>query len=48
MVNNSQGELKQDNRILRNLVNNHDASFGVWAKVEVSGEVNYGDKVCLE
>ncbi|HLO10826.1 MAG TPA: MOSC domain-containing protein, partial [Pseudoneobacillus sp.] len=48
MVNNSQGELKQDNRVLRNLVNNHDASFGVWAKVEVSGGVNDGDKVFLE
>jgi uncharacterized protein YcbX len=48
MVNNSQEELKQDNRVLRNLVNNHDASFGVWAKVEVSGKVNDGDKVFLE
>ncbi|MED3573679.1 MOSC domain-containing protein [Cytobacillus praedii] len=48
MVNNSQEELNQDNRVLRNLVNNHDASFGVWAKVEVSGKVNDGDKVFLE
>jgi uncharacterized protein len=48
MVNNSQEELKQDNRVLRNLVNHHSASFGVWAKVEVSGKVNDGDKVYLE
>lgn len=47
MVNNSQEELKQDNKVLRNLVNHHDASFGVWAKVEVSGKVNDGDKVYL-
>lgn len=47
MVNHSQEELKQDNRVLRNLVNNHDASFGVWAKVELGGEVNDGDKVFL-
>ncbi len=48
MVNNSQEELKQDDRILRNLVNNHGASFGVLANVEVSGEINDGDKVFLE
>jgi uncharacterized protein YcbX len=47
MVNHSQEELKQDNRVLRNLVTNHEAMFGVWAKVEVSGEVNDGDKVFL-
>jgi uncharacterized protein YcbX len=47
MVNHAQEELKKDNRVLRNLVNHHDASYGVWAKVEVSGEVNDGDKVFL-
>jgi uncharacterized protein len=47
MVNHSQEELKQDNRVLRNLVTNHEAMFGVWAKVEVSGEVKDGDKVFL-
>lgn len=48
MVNNAQEELKQDNRLLRSLVMNHDASFGIWAKVEVSGQVHDGDKVYLE
>lgn len=48
MVNNSQEELKQDNRVLKNIVNNHNASFGIWAKVEVNGKVNDGDKVYLE
>jgi uncharacterized protein len=47
MVNHSQEELKQDNRVLRNLATNHEAMFGVWAKVEVSGKVNDGDKVFL-
>jgi uncharacterized protein len=47
MVNHSQEELKQDNRVLRNLATNHEAMFGVWARVEVSGEVNDGDKVFL-
>ncbi|MFE8696110.1 MOSC domain-containing protein [Cytobacillus sp. FJAT-53684] len=48
MVNNSQEELKQDNRVLKSLVSNHNASFGIWAKVEVSGKVSDGDKVYLE
>jgi uncharacterized protein len=48
MVNNSQEDLRQDVRVLRNLVNNHGAAFGVWAKVEVNGEVNDRDKVFLE
>ncbi|WP_102272179.1 MOSC domain-containing protein [Cytobacillus massiliigabonensis] len=48
MVNNAQEELKQDNSVLKNLVNNHNASFGIWAKVEASGKVSDGDKVYLE
>lgn len=48
MVNNSQEELKQDVRILKNLVNNHGAAFGVWAKVIVDGEVSDGDNVYLD
>lgn len=48
MVNNAQEELKQDKRVLQNLVKNHDASFGIWAKVEVSGKVRNGDKIYLE
>lgn len=48
MVNNAQEELKQDNRVLRSLVMNHDAAFGIWAKVEVSGQIHVGDKVYLE
>jgi len=44
MVNNPQEELQQDVRILRHLANNHDATFGVWAKVERNGEVNVGDE----
>jgi uncharacterized protein len=47
MVNHSQEELKQDNQVLRHLVKHHEASFGVWAKVEKSGVVNDGDKVFL-
>jgi uncharacterized protein len=47
MVNNSQEELKQDSRILRTLVNNHSAMFGVWAKVEEYGEVSVGDEAIL-
>lgn len=45
MVNNSQEELKQDARILKTLVNNHSAMFGVWAKVERHGEISGGDEV---
>ncbi|MEK9199787.1 MOSC domain-containing protein [Ureibacillus sp. 179-F W5.1 NHS] len=45
MVNNSQEELKQDARILKTLVNNHSAMFGVWAKVERNGMVNVDDEV---
>ena len=48
MVNHPQEELKQDVRILRNLANNHGATFGVWAKIECNGEVNVGDKVFLQ
>ena len=48
IVNNSQEELKQDNRVLRSLVNNHNVTFGIWAKVEVGGKVIDGDKVYLE
>lgn len=47
MVNNSQEDLKQDDRILRTLVNKHDALFGVWAKVERLGEVKVGDKMMI-
>ncbi|MFP7296805.1 MOSC domain-containing protein [Neobacillus niacini] len=47
MVNNEQEELKQDARILRNLVNQHNSIFGVWAKVERKGEMNLGDEVTL-
>ncbi|AJQ62439.1 hypothetical protein BTT_60630 (plasmid) [Bacillus thuringiensis serovar morrisoni str. 4AA1] len=47
MVNNTQEELKQDARILRTLINNHAATFGVWAKVEQYGEVRVGDEVML-
>lgn len=47
MVNNSQEDLKQDARILRTLVNNHSAMFGVWAKVEENGEVSVGDEAIL-
>lgn len=45
MVNNSQEELKQDARILKTLVTNHSAMFGVWAKVERNGKVNVEDEV---
>lgn len=45
MVNNSQEELGQDNRLLQTLVKNHEATFGVWAKVERNGNVDVGDKV---
>jgi uncharacterized protein len=48
MVNNAQEELKQDVRVLRNLVNNHNAAFGVWAKVERNGKVNVGDDIILQ
>lgn len=48
MVNNKQEELKQDVRVLRNLVNNHGATFGVWAKVERIGEVKVGDEIILQ
>jgi hypothetical protein len=34
-------------RRYQDLVNNYEASFGIWAKVEVSGEVHDGDKVLL-
>ncbi len=44
MVNNPQEELKQDARILKALVTNHAAMFGVWAKVEQCGEVSVGDE----
>ncbi|QED46589.1 MOSC domain-containing protein [Cytobacillus dafuensis] len=47
MVNNSQEELPQDARILRNLAHNHDAMFGVWAKVERGGEVSVGDETII-
>jgi uncharacterized protein len=47
MVNNSQEDLKHDDRILRTLVNKHDALFGVWAKVERSGEVSVGDEMMI-
>jgi uncharacterized protein len=45
MVNNKQEELIQDNRVLRNLVKNHSAVFGVWAKVECNGNVDVGDEI---
>ncbi|WP_180233439.1 hypothetical protein [Bacillus sp. AFS059628] len=52
MVNNSQKELQQelqqDNGLLRTLVKNHGATFGVWATVERNGKVNAGDKVFLK
>lgn len=48
MVNNSQEELKQDVRVLRNLVNYHGAMFGVWANVEVNGEIHVGDEAFFE
>ncbi|WP_264740639.1 MOSC domain-containing protein [Cytobacillus firmus] len=47
MINNPQEELKQDARILRTLVNNHAATFGVWAKVVRYGEVSVGDEAML-
>lgn len=47
MVNNSQEELKQDTRLLRYLVNNHESTFGVWAKVERFGKINIDDKIIL-
>lgn len=47
MINNPQEELKQDARLLRTLVNNHAATFGVWAKVERYGEVSVGDEAML-
>lgn len=47
MVNNSQEELKQDDRILKTLVKNYDALFGVWAKVERCGEVSVGDETII-
>lgn len=47
MVNNSQEELKQDARILKTLVRNYDALFGVWAKVERCGEVSVGDETVI-
>lgn len=48
MVNNQQEELKHDSRILRNLVNTNDGTFGVWAKVERIGEVHVGDEIVLQ
>ena len=48
MVNNAQEELKQDARILRNLATNHDAMFGIWAKVERSGDIHVGDGIILQ
>jgi uncharacterized protein YcbX len=48
MVNNPQEELKQDVRVLRSVVNNHNATFGVWAKVERIGEVKVGDDIILQ
>lgn len=48
MVNNPQEELKQDVRVLRTLVNNHSATFGVWAKVERNGVVKVGDEIILK
>ena len=47
MVNNSQEELQQDNRVLQNLASYNGAKFGVWAKVERSGEVKVGDEAIL-
>ncbi|KAF0820960.1 Flavodoxin reductases (ferredoxin-NADPH reductases) family 1 [Bacillus sp. ZZV12-4809] len=48
MVNNQQEDLKEDDRILRHLVNNHNGTFGVWAKVVRFGEVKVGDEVILQ
>ncbi|MDR7074198.1 uncharacterized protein YcbX [Fictibacillus barbaricus] len=48
MVNNPQEELKRDTRLLRYLVNKHESTFGVWAKVERFGEINLGDKIFLK
>jgi uncharacterized protein len=48
MVNSSQEELKQDTKLLRYLVNKHESTFGVWAKVERCGEINLGDKISLK
>lgn len=47
MVNNPQEELHHDARILKTLVTNHAAMFGVWAKVEQCGEVRVGDEAIL-
>lgn len=47
MSNNAQEELPEDVRILRTLADNHGATFGVWAKVECSGEVGVGDETTL-
>ncbi|MDQ0899352.1 MULTISPECIES: MOSC domain-containing protein [unclassified Paenibacillus] len=47
MVNNAQEALSDDSRILRALTQNHDATFGVWATVETSGEIAVGDATLL-
>jgi uncharacterized protein len=48
MVNNQQEELKQDPRVLRNLVANHNGILGVWAKVEQNGKINVGDEIIVQ
>lgn len=42
MVNFPQQELTKDDRILRTLATSHNANFGVFAKVEVGGNVKVG------
>ncbi|HEU5139586.1 MAG TPA: MOSC N-terminal beta barrel domain-containing protein [Bacillales bacterium] len=45
MVNMSQQELPKDDRILRTLAASHEATFGVFAKVEVGGHVELDQPV---
>lgn len=47
MVNTAQKELPEDTRILRTLSKYHDGTFGVWAKVEIGGDVTVGDQTVL-
>jgi uncharacterized protein len=47
MVNNAQEDLHDDSRILRTVALNHGATFGVWAKVETSGEVAVDDEITV-
>lgn len=47
MVNNAQEDLPEDVQLLRALADNHGATFGVWAQVEISGEVAVGDETIL-